>query len=165
MTCIDIAGKTVVRMYDRNLNGELSSQSGRSLTTTDKIIEAIISNNHMVYKQAPQIKTMAFIEVPQVLNISPKSQVFIGDLNGDYIDDVVFNLEQTLPVLKGGKLSVAIFNTTMQTYDVGNFKEKMVDPNCGGFQSQLEAPQLTTPHSVSMVDFDGDCLADLFLTV
>ena len=119
----------------------------------------------MVYKQAPQIKTMAFIEVPQVLNISPKSQVFIGDLNGDYIDDVVFNLEQTLPVLKGGKLSVAIFNTTMQTYDVGNFKEKMVDPNCGGFQSQLEAPQLTTPHSVSMVDFDGDCLADLFLTV
>ena len=93
MTCVDLAGKTVVRMYDRNLNGELSFQSGRSLTTTDKIIEAIISNNHMVYKQAPQIKTMAFIEVPQVLFISPKSQVFIGDLNGDYIDDVVFNLE------------------------------------------------------------------------
>lgn len=94
----------------------------------------------MVYKQAPQIKSMAFIEVPQVFIISPKSQVFIGDLNGDYIDDVIFNLEQPLPVLKGGKLSVAIFNTTMQTYDVGNFKDKMVDPDCGGFKSQLDAP-------------------------
>ena len=29
----------------------------------------------------------------------------------------------------------------------------------------IENPVLTTPHSVSMVDFDGDCLSDLFLTV
>lgn len=25
--------------------------------------------------------------------------------------------------------------------------------------------KLSTPHSVSMVDFDGDCLSDLFMTV
>lgn len=24
---------------------------------------------------------------------------------------------------------------------------------------------MTTPHSVSMVDFDGDCMSDLFMTV
>jgi len=41
----------------------------------------------------------------------------------------------------------------------------MVDSDCGGFTSQVETPSLTTPHSVSMIDFDGDCLSDLFLTV
>jgi hypothetical protein len=45
----------------------------------------------------------------------------------------------------------------------------MIDPDCdgvnGGLQSQLKEPKLTNPHSVSMVDFDGDCLSDLFMTV
>ena len=29
----------------------------------------------------------------------------------------------------------------------------------------IENPMLTTPHSVSMPDFDGDCMSDLFLTI
>ena len=41
----------------------------------------------------------------------------------------------------------------------------MVDPTCGGLASPVAAPELTTPHSVSMLDLDGDCLSDLFLTV
>ena len=41
----------------------------------------------------------------------------------------------------------------------------MVDPDCGGVASQIKEPMLTTPHSVSMVDFDGDCMSDLFMTV
>ena len=41
----------------------------------------------------------------------------------------------------------------------------MVDPNCGGVQSLIKSPILSTPHSVSMVDLDGDCIADLFLTL
>mmetsp|Transcript_29304 Transcript_29304/g.44140 ORF Transcript_29304/g.44140 Transcript_29304/m.44140 type:complete len:183 (+) Transcript_29304:556-1104(+) len=41
----------------------------------------------------------------------------------------------------------------------------MVDKNCGGKASPVENPELTTPHSISMVDFDGDCMSDLFMTV
>ena len=44
----------------------------------------------------------------------------------------------------------------------------MVDENCYGadsIKSKIDAPMLTTPHSVSMVDFDGDCMADLFITI
>jgi len=41
----------------------------------------------------------------------------------------------------------------------------MVDTTCGGVQSAVSNPELTTPHSVSMLDFDGDCMSDLFLTV
>lgn len=41
----------------------------------------------------------------------------------------------------------------------------MVDPHCGGLESLIQKPELTTPHSISMIDFDGDCLSDLFITV
>ena len=60
---------------------------------------------------------------------------------------------------------MGVFNKEKNSYDIGSFHDKMVDPDCGGLTSQIAAPQLTTPHSVSMVDFDGDCMADLFLTV
>ena len=86
---------------------------------------------------------------------------FIGDLNGDYIDDIIFNNVNG----KSGKLEVAIFNSKTGVYDVSNFKDTMVDPTCGGVNSKVTNPSLTTPHSVSMIDFDGDCLSDLFLTI
>lgn len=60
---------------------------------------------------------------------------------------------------------MAIYNPASAGYDVANFKESMVDPECNGLNSLTKEPKLTTPHSVSMVDFDGDCLADLFMTV
>ena len=41
----------------------------------------------------------------------------------------------------------------------------MVDPNCGGIESEIQDPQLTSPHSVALIDFDADCMSDLFLTV
>jgi hypothetical protein len=91
------------------------------------------------------------------------SQPFIGDLNGDFIDDVIFN--NRVETSSKGRLNVAIYNSQNRTYDISGFKETMVDPECGGFTSKIESPQLTTPHSVSMIDFDGDCLSDLFLTV
>ena len=91
------------------------------------------------------------------------SQPFVGDINGDYYDDIIFNnAEATGPA---GKLSVAIYNPETKKYEIGNFREQMVDPDCGGLVSPLATAELTTPHSVSMVDFDGDCLADLFITV
>jgi hypothetical protein len=32
-------------------------------------------------------------------------------------------------------------------------------------KEQMAAKKLTTPHSVTLVDFDGDCISDLFVTV
>jgi hypothetical protein len=60
---------------------------------------------------------------------------------------------------------VALYNSNTHEYEVSPFRESMVDPECGGKQSLVTKPELTTPHSVSMIDFDGDCLSDLFLTV
>ena len=35
-----------------------------------------------------------------------------------------------------------------------------------GCMANLNTNQrLTVPHSVSMIDFDGDCMADLFMTI
>ena len=64
-----------------------------------------------------------------------------------------------------GKLQVAIYNQETHNYELGLFRDKMVDPDCGGKTSMISKPMLTTPHSVSMLDFDGDCMSDLFLTV
>jgi len=56
----------MLKMYDRNLNGELDQVKGsinkRVLSETEKIIETIISNTHMVYKQSNNIKTLTFVE-------------------------------------------------------------------------------------------------------
>lgn len=117
----------------------------------------------MVFKAGGNIKSITFVEVPQILYLTKGSQPFVGDINGDYYDDVIFNNKDAKGT--GGKLNVAIFNPETRKYDISNFKETMVDQSCGGLASPLAAPELTTPHSVSMVDFDGDCLSDLFLTV
>ena len=65
------------------------------------------------------------------------------------------------------KLSIAIFNTTKNNYDILGFYDVMIDQDTcqGGPKSPLVNPILSTPQSVSMVDFDGDCMSDLFLTL
>lgn len=78
------------------------------------------------------------------------------------MDDIIFNNRDAK---SGGQLNVAIFNIKTLKYDIANFKEAMVDSECSGHDSQIKEPMLTTPHSVSMIDFDGDCMSDLFMTV
>ena len=119
----------------------------------------------MVYKTEGVIKSLVFEEVPQLLYLTKDSQPFVGDINGDYYDDIIFNNLDAVSQ-PGGALNVAIFNPKSGKYDIGNFKDKMVDPDCGGFKSPLQnGAELTTPHSISLIDFDGDCLSDLFITV
>ena len=72
-------------MYDRNMNGELSSDK-RILSTDDqqsdggdieakskKIIEKIIHENHMVFKTEGIIKSLVFEEVSQLLYLTKDS--------------------------------------------------------------------------------------------
>jgi hypothetical protein len=39
------------------------------------------------------------------------------------------------------------------------------DETEGCMSKTLPKQKLTTPHSASLIDLDGDCLSDLFLTV
>ena len=89
----------------------------------------------------------------------------MGDLNGDQLDDLLFNNADEATKPKKGKLSVALYNKDTNTYDISDFVETLVDKDCGGAASVVAKPMLTTPHTVSLIDFDGDCLADLFITI
>jgi hypothetical protein len=99
------------------------------------------------------------------LYLTKDSQPFIGDLNGDMIDDLIFNNAENNHHTSKGRLNVAIYMPDKNAYDVHNFKNAMVDEDCQGLTSVIDNPMLTTPHSVSMPDFDGDCMSDLFLTI
>ena len=81
------------------------------------------------------------------------------------VDDIIFNNAATNVHTRNGRLNVAIFMPEKNAYDVHNFKNAMVDEDCGGLTSAIDNPMLTTPHSVSMPDFDGDCMSDLFITI
>ena len=35
----------------------------------------------------------------------------------------------------------------------------------GGCKTPFDSKQLSEPHSVAMVDLDGDCMTDLFVTI
>ena len=50
---------------------------------------------------------------------------------------------------------------------VKDFEKTMLvqDETEGCLQKKGGKQKLSTPHSASLVDFDGDCLSDLFLTV
>lgn len=39
------------------------------------------------------------------------------------------------------------------------------DPKEGCTRKPLENKRLTVPHSIALIDIDGDCMADLFMTV
>ena len=39
------------------------------------------------------------------------------------------------------------------------------DETVGCISSKISKKKLSTPHSVSMIDLDGDCMSDLFLTI
>ncbi len=85
----------------------------------------------MVFKIG-NIHSLNFIEVPEVINIEKGSQPFIGDINGDQIDDILFNNPEDSATTKNGRLNVGIFNWNTNKYEIGNFRDLMVDPNCGG---------------------------------
>lgn len=81
------------------------------------------------------------------------------------IDDILFNNAENGDTTRKGRLNVAIYMPDKNSYDIHSFKDAMVDDDCGGLSSPVDMPMLTSPHSVSRPDFDGDCMSDLFLTI
>jgi len=41
----------------------------------------------------------------------------------------------------------------------------VLDETEGCLQRKIGKKKLTSPHSTTLIDFDGDCLSDLFITV
>lgn len=86
-------------MFDRNMNGEMEFSTAKKQSNSkeeshanqvDRLVKVLLSTNHMVMKTS-NIKTMSFIKVPQEFKLSLYSQAFIGDINGDQYDDIIFN--------------------------------------------------------------------------
>lgn len=131
---------------------------------SDLIFKNLMGGSNMVYKSS-DIRSLTFMETNDILYLTKDSQPFIGDLNGDMIDDIIFNNAENNHHTAKGRLNVGIYMPEKNAYDVHNFKNAMVDEDCQGLSSIMEKPMLTTPHSVSMPDFDGDCMSDLFITL
>ena len=80
VTCVEAFGKTVLQMYDRNLNGEISERKrnlGEAVTQEikdegKKIYNEMMGDNHMVFKSG-NIKTLNFIQVPAKLQLTSGS--------------------------------------------------------------------------------------------
>jgi hypothetical protein len=102
-------------------------------------------------------------ELPQFITIEKNSHPFIADLNGDYLEDVMF----TDPSSSGIKVAFQADVYGEETIIVRDFATSIAmekpEPDC--ITQRLSSPRFTSPHSASLIDIDGDCMADLFLTV
>ena len=95
------------------------------------------------------------------LQIEAGSQPFIADLNGDFLEDILFtDTNRTL--------MVAFQNRNPEEFTLREFDSSMLfkDESEGCMRKIPNSRmKLSIPHSSALVDFDGDCLSDLFLTV
>ena len=92
------------------------------------------------------------------ITIESNSQPFIADLNGDFIEDVMFNQPGQTDIMIAFQVPGDPAALLMQSFNSGLIAG---DEDC---LAPFDSKQLTTPHSTAMLDFDGDCMSDLFLT-
>lgn len=102
-------------------------------------------------------------ELSEYITIEKNSHPFIADINGDYLEDVMF----TDPSSSGIRVAFQAQVNGEETIIVKDFTSSipMVKPEPDCITQGLPSARLTSPHSVSLIDLDGDCMADLFLTV
>lgn len=98
---------------------------------TGNIMKNLMQGSNMVYKSS-KINSLNFMQTKDIFYLTKDSQPFIGDLNGDMVDDLIFNNAEDNHHTKRGRLNVAIFMPDKNQYDVHNFKNAMVDEDCNG---------------------------------
>ena len=123
--------------------------------------------DRFVVKHSLTEDTFEFRTLPYTQRIETDSQPFIGDLNGDFLDDMMFT--------EAGASNQILVNLQVPQSDIGDppifyqttFENALLvrDEEEGCISKTIENKRLTVPHSTALVDFDGDCLADLFVTV
>ena len=93
-------------------------------------------------------------------------------MNGDFLDDIIYTdpghssqimVSYQLPNNSTSQYSV----TPQQAFYTTTFENALLvkNPDEGCISKTIETKRLTIPHSTALVDFDGDCMADLFVTV
>ena len=95
------------------------------------------------------------------LQIEAGSQPFIADLNGDFLEDILYTDPTT------HKIMVALQKRNPNELNIRDFDSSMLvqDETEGCLQRKTGIKKLSTPHSTSLIDLDGDCMSDLFMTV
>lgn len=104
-------------------------------------------------------KYLEFEETPIRLGLESGSQPFIGDLNGDYLEDIIYTDTNH-------ELKVAFQKRNPLEFTITDFDHSMLvtDETEGCLVRKTGKRRLSVPHSTSLIDFDGDCLSDLFIT-
>ena len=99
----------------------------------------------------------------------------MGDLNGDFLDDIMYteagSSSQILVALQlpaSQPSDPPLFYTTSFDHALvirSNPNAAENSPESACIQKPIENKRLTVPHSTALIDFDGDCMADLFVTI
>ena len=133
-------------------------------TTVVKLVDRVKVASHSVSTTEEDIE---FHTLPYSLKIELDSQPFVGDLNGDYLDDIMFTEPgATSQVMVALQIPEKVLDQP-PTFFTTTFEHALLirDENYGCIDKPIENKRLTVPHSIGLVDFDGDCMADLFVTV
>lgn len=97
------------------------------------------------------------------IKIESNSHPWIADLNGDFLEDVMY----TDPSSNKIKIAFQAIANGEEVLIIRDFYEAIpmtkLEPDC--ITKGLPNARMTSPHSMSMIDLDGDCMSDLFLTV
>lgn len=103
-----------------------------------------------------------YTELKTFITIESNSHPFIADFNGDFLEDVMYTADD-------GSIKVAFqaVSGTDETIIVRDFESaiQMAKPEPGCLTRSSSSVRLTSPHSAALIDIDGDCMSDLFLTV
>ncbi|CDW73884.1 UNKNOWN [Stylonychia lemnae] len=153
--CQKITNIAVGRSVDRIrlfITCQTSSISSQSTST---------SNHGTVIKLFDKYgKYVDFEEQKMQIPIESGSQPFIADLNGDYLEDIIYtDVNHDIKVAFQKRNPAELFVT--------DFDQALLvtDETEGCLQKKNVKRKLSVPHSTSLIDFDGDCLSDLFITV
>ena len=122
-----------------------------------------IITNIRIFDKAPV--SLDIVEQPNfALSIEQGSLPFVSDLNGDFLEDILYS-----EALAPHKIKVAFQTLNPSEFIIKDFETSMlvIDETEGCLQrgTNFGSRKLSTPHTAAQIDFDGDCLSDLFLTV
>ena len=97
----------------------------------------------------------------QGLQIMTDTQPIMLDLNGDQIMDIMYQPSTTAHFKD---LTVALGTEDPDVYNFSDFFGTFVMESSDFCGEPNSSDQLSTPHSSTFIDFDGDCKPDLMLT-
>jgi len=122
---------------------------------------------HYLQKRSTSLYTWEQIPDSDLTNnsLAPNTQPMILDINADQVMDVLFQSESDGIKVALGSPHFTASSEDPGIFTIGNFADFVMTPaedaNCKQFDSTAS---ISIPNSNAFIDFNGDCLADIFLT-